>query len=391
LDTPLSGTTLLSEDMDQILDDEDVYSFGSSVLDCWDVDLDGVSDVLIGSPHSSQGAEDAGAVFLFSGDISGFIYTSDAIGVLYDETTDVAFGHRLESFSTLSPTIPNGIAVAAPGAGLDSELLGDVYLVSAQTGSQTIRSEGVIRISGETDGPLFGISMAVASDVDGDGIDGDGIEDLIVGAFRSVEFGGEGKVYVFIGPLLGDVNAANADHAYTGETYGGFFGVVPIASTDIDGDGLGDLITGAWLDYNGPGQAVGAAYGFLGPFDGPTGAVGDAEFTIYGEEDLNGFGTEIASSDQDHDGFPDVVVGAPGSRGIGAVSYCRGPLSGTYLESDATAVIRGGREDVDFGETLLTAGDLDSDGRADLAIGVRYDETVHTQAGAVYLFFGSGW
>ena len=86
---------------------------------------------------------------------------------------------------------------------------------------------------------LLGASVASAGDVNGDGID-----DVIVGAsnYNSTQ-PGEGRVWVFHGSLSG-LGASPAWNK-VGGGYNDQFGTSVAAAGDVNGDGFGDVIIGA--------------------------------------------------------------------------------------------------------------------------------------------------
>src|SRR5262249_18392644 len=99
------------------------------------------------------------------------------------------------------------------------------------------RADGLLK--GELENDEFGTSVANAGDVNGDGID-----DVIVGA-RQLFRPGAGKAYVFHGPLHGTRLASSADLVLTAEHDGDWFGRSVASAGDVTGDGLADIMAGA--------------------------------------------------------------------------------------------------------------------------------------------------
>ncbi|MEW5741261.1 MAG: VCBS repeat-containing protein [Myxococcota bacterium] len=95
----------------------------------------------------------------------------------------------------------------------------------------------------------------------------------------------------------------------------------------------------------------------------------------------------LVTGDFDGDGVQDVALGVPESdlsrpQG-GAVFIFKG--SATGLPAEPTWTITGNTDTAQFG-SVMAAGDLDGDGRADLAISAPGDDVTIADSGAVYLY-----
>ncbi|XP_055684232.1 integrin alpha-PS2 isoform X1 [Lutzomyia longipalpis] len=187
-----------------------------------------------------------------------------------------------------------GVAVGMPRGG---GLLGKVLIYSWNLTNQQ-------NITGEQIGAYFGYSLA-AVDVDGDKLD-----DLIIGAPMYTEPNNEGKyemgrVYV----MYHNKKFQELD-TRDGVTSKGRFGMALTSLGDINLDGFGDFAVGA--PYDGP-RGQGAVHIFYGSNKGP---LPKASQVIYAEDVigtpyLTTFGFSLAGGvDLDGNQYPDLVVGA---------------------------------------------------------------------------------
>jgi hypothetical protein len=140
-----------------------------------------------------------------------------------------------------------------------------------------------------------------------------------------------------------------------------------------------DTTWGSVLDINGDGfadlaiGAPGGARGFVSFYLG--GPDGPAAVPCQTLEGPPGFGTRLASAgDVNGDGYADLAVAATGTPGSVFV-YLGGPdgLSPrrTSLDPGPVTADFGSASDVTFGDTLAPAGDVNQDGYADLLVGGR--------------------
>ncbi|GAA3210631.1 FG-GAP repeat protein [Actinocorallia longicatena] len=85
----------------------------------------------------------------------------------------------------------------------------------------------------------------------------------------------------------------------------------------------------------------------------------------------DGFGTVVAVGDLDDDGRPEIAIGLPGDgfRGQGSVTVVD-PLTGKGRNISQAGRTHGSPERGDRFGSALAVGDFDKDGRADLAVGV---------------------
>jgi hypothetical protein len=173
------------------------------------------------------------------------------------------------------------------------------------------------------------------------------------------------------------------------------------SSGDINGDGFDDIAVGMPNAAGGSGK-VGILYGAAG---GVT-AAGAQEFTQNttsvpgGNEAGDAFGFSVVLADLTGDGRADLAAGAPyenigadSDTGMVIVFRSNGSTiqaAGSAMWTQETAGVPGASEDDDHLGFSLAAGDVNGDGRADLAIG-HSGEAIGTKrtAGAVTILRGS--
>lgn len=261
--------------------------------------------------------------------------------------------------------------------------------------------------------PRFGRKLSVAD------VDGDGRADILVGAYlhdpRTINAGDNngGAAFLFRGrdlPRGGAVaitGLAEADWTVYANSGGDQLGF-STAIGDVTGDGLPDVLVGAWTeDYPGRGDA-GAIFVYAGQPDGlPT---PEPVIALAGPEGNALYGQEIAVvGDLDGDGIRDIAGHAERSDtvnvDVGDVFLHRGgpaelvepPEGGEpALEPFRDPL---GRVDVPtpignawFGYGAALVGDVDDDGLGDAVVGAPFGMAAGNgvRSGAAWLYRGDG-
>jgi hypothetical protein len=195
------------------------------------------------------------------------------------------------------------------------------------------------------------------------------------------------------------------------ETAGGFggaldpddgFGSAVAAVGDLDMDGTVDLAVGAPGDDDGGSTGQQGAVWIL--FLQPDGSVKASQKISATQGGLplaldpgDNFGTSLAGlGDFDGDGIGDLAVGAPfdddGGADRGAVYVLLLFANGAVKSAQKISATQGALPAVldngdGFGVSVASPGDVNGDGRADLAVGAPFDDDGGTDRGAVYLLF----
>jgi hypothetical protein len=326
------------------------------------VNGDGYSDVIVGAYGNTSYA---GKAYLYLGGPSGL---SAAAWTASGQAAGDYFGHSVAAAGDVNG---DGYSDVIIGACYANSYAGKAYLYLGGPSGLTAASAWVA--SGEATGNFFGVSVAPAGDVNGDGY-----SDVVVGANAYANYAG--KAYLYLGGPSG-LSAADAWTA-SGETVSSQFGYSVGTAGDVNGDGYSDVIVGAYSYH--PGSTTGKAYLYLG---GPSGLSAAAAWTAWGEDESNYFGYSIAAAgDVNGDGYSDVIVGAYGNTGFTGRAYLYlGGLSG--LSSPSAWTASGEAETNDFGCSVATAGDVNGDGYSDVIVGALGN---NGNAGRAYLFFGGG-
>ena len=228
---------------------------------------------------------------------------------------------------------------------------------------------------GDQAGAFFGFSVATAGDVNRDGFD-----DVVIGArlYTNGQYR-EGRAYLY----LGSASGLYSSPAWTAESNQGsaLFGSSVATAGDVNGDGYSDVIVGA-PNYDTPLTDAGKVYVYLGSASGLSAA---AAWTVQGTL-LANLGFSVATAgDVNHDGYSDVIVGAPLAGRAYVYKGSATGLSTTPLWTGLSLVSGDW-----FGYSVATAGDVNGDGYADVIVGAhRYTDYFYTYRGAAVLYTGS--
>jgi hypothetical protein len=314
-----------------------------------DVDGDGYGDVLFGDYDHAPGGPGVG-----SGRAAAYYGSSSGLGATADWSAfgESGVGAFAADFAAAGDVDGDGfddVIVSDPVLGEGQSHRGRVYLYRGS--AEGLGDTAAWTAEGEIQA-WFGASIAGAGDVNGDGFD-----DVVVGAPFQTDTEAGGRAYLF----LGSASGLGALPAWTGHgdesvsphnLYGGHLAGIG----DVNGDGFDDLLVGA------PGTAasdgpVGRVHLYLGSAAGPSETAWDAGRAG------DGYGWAfVGAGDLDGDGYADVAFNDYG----GTVEVFLGSPAGLPTES---AWMRGPHASYQaLGSTVGPAGDVDGDGFDDLVV-----------------------
>ena len=395
---------------------------GFSVSSAGDVNGDGIDDLIVGAYLGDDGGTNAGEAYVIYGksgstrgtvDLTG-LAASDGFIIQGDTAGDYA-GTSVSGAGDINGDGIDDLIVGAVGGDDGGSNAGEVYVIYGQSGSTRGRldltnlatSDGFI-IQGDVAADQAGRSVSGAGDINGDGID-----DLIVGANGGDDGGSSaGEAYVIYGKsgsTRGTVDltnlAASEGFIIQGDAAGDSAGFSVSSAGDVNGDGIDDLIVGAFGGDDG-GNGAGEAYVIYGKLGSTRGTVdltalaASDGFIIQGDAAADQAGISVSGAgDVNGDGIDDLIVGAAGgddggtSAGEAYVIYgklgsTRGMLDLTTLAASDGFIIQGDTVSDIAGRSVSGAGDINGDGIDDLIVGAYAGDDGGNAAGEAYVIYG---
>ncbi len=351
---------------------------GYSVACAGDVNGDGYSDVIVGANLYDNGQADEGAAFIYHGSAGGISTT--AATIVESNQVSALMGVSVASAGDVNGDGYSDVIVGAfqYDNGQTDEGAAFIYQGSASGISTTVAAI----VESNQAGALMGVSVASAGD-----INGDGYSDVIVGAFYydNVQTD-EGAAFVYHGSATGINTTASA--TVESNQANAYMGRSVAAAGDVNGDGYGDIIVGAY-GYTNVQSSEGAAFVYHGS---ATGINTTAAATVESNQANAYMGISVASAgDVNGDGYSDVIVGAfqydNGQTDEGAAFIYHGSASG--ISTTAAALVESNQVSACMGVSVASAGDVNGDGYSDVIVGAYMYDNGLTDEGAAFVYYGN--
>ncbi|MCB9793119.1 MAG: FG-GAP repeat protein [Alphaproteobacteria bacterium] len=358
-------------------------ALGSGVAALADLDGDGLPEIALGAPGED---DEAGAVYIYlsAGGILGERGLDDATLRVSGEAEEAEAGLRLATAGDIDGDGLEDLLIGAPGSGRAYVFHGVTLLgassLSFDDADVSLQGSGV------------GGALTGAGDVNGDGID-----DLLLGARGSTQ---PGAAYLLFGGALGEglLSARSADRGFEGAAASSLGAVGVAGIGDVDGDGLADLLIGEEAER----FSERAAHLVLGAAALPsTSSLADADHHFVSSRAVIGVAA-AGLGDLDQDGLDDFMLSAPelnvhasqvGENGVTYVVLAADLVGGEQQAEASHAQLQGGYG-VQWSGASLAVEDVDGDGRPDAVVGApqsdapAFDPGASDNCGEVFVVLG---
>lgn len=363
--------------------------FGCAIDFLGDVNADGYDDVVVGTCEynlldgSTVTKSKVGAAYVYYG-AQNFAAKTNTDWSLLGDQADAKLG------STVSGYINEHQSVGIKYADL---LIGTPFYnneektnngrVSLYLGSVSgLTSSPVWEVFGENSAALFGSAIDNAGDVDGDGYD-----DVIIGAPRPTNVG---YAYVYHNSASG--LPSSFSWKVSDDKGGSSFGATVAGVGDVNKDGYDDVLVGAptrKVLIDGIFQSAGCVFLYQGS---SSGLVTTPSWESCSNQPGSMFGASVAAAgDMNGDGFADFLVGVPfysvSNEKQGAVHLFFGSSGSIGVKGDYYESTFGNKADTEFGTSVSSAGDVNNDGLLDVIVGAPNYKTSDSRVGRAMTYY----
>lgn len=333
-----------------------------------DVNNDGFEDLGIGIPQSNLSLTNAGAVAIFFG------------GAAYSASTSVYDADILISGTIVDQNAGEPIAAAGD---VNADGFDDITVVSLDTRTVYLFSGSASLTDMSLDSSIATITNVKATSLTSGDFNDDGYSDIAIGD-NSVS-----KIYVFNGPISGNLSDADADVTYSTLTQ--VYLAEALAAHDVNGDGRDDLISSA-EGYDGVTELnIGRVCVDLGPLTSEPWC-SSSHYILDGVSADDGIGSNLKIlPDMNADGQDELLVvaalsGPYTSSNIFVMDGSDISLGGAQDTTSALAQFTNGYDGLGFS---LSTGDLDNDGIGDFCAGSLFNDLAGIDAGKIDCINGS--
>lgn len=392
---------------------------GGSVSDAGDVNGDGILDVIVGSYRADPNGESSGRSYVvFGRSETDLVELAEVTTGLEGFAIDGEVTGDLSGFAVSGAGDVNGdglddVVIGAYRSAADGEYTGRTYVVFGKADTATVQLTDIVAgqgggfaLDGEAGYDVSALSVHGAGDVNGDGLD-----DIVTSALGADPNGDlSGRCYVVFGKAttefsdLTAVTAGVGGFVIEGEVAGDRLGYSVSSAGDVNGDGLADVVVGAFqADFNG--NRSGRSYVVFGKattagveLSAVAAGLGGG-FAITGEAAGDYSGNCVSGAgDVNGDGLTDVIVGALGndanadSSGRAYVVFGKADNAAIEL-TDVVAGVGGfamdGAAAFDRASFSLSgAGDVNGDDLDDVIVGAWESDPNGLDSGRSYVVYG---